>query len=206
MKSLPTSFIVLVALLFNACKPASLGIKEYMAYIDDPSNGLLKTEEIGDFKISVQYRPVEYISVIEVRDADDDLSPAEFSKAMKENENMQFFLLRIAGTLKKEDALLSGLSREEEYYERLSHLIGGIEKNVLLVDGVDTLPCMMHHYERNYKLSDFHNITLIFEKKKDKQAHDKTLIYDDVMLGIGKIKINITRESINSIPELNTNL
>lgn len=62
MNRLFCSFLLLFVLQLSSCDVDSLPKEELIAYLMDEDNGLIKTEEQGDFKISLTYRPSDLVA------------------------------------------------------------------------------------------------------------------------------------------------
>jgi hypothetical protein len=201
MMAINKCFFMVCATLLISCSKKAVDADAYVQYINTPENGLLKKVDAGDFKIEVQLRPAEYMALQELGI---DMATKEKLDSMMNGNNQEFFLLRIGSNGNKQDALINGISTEQEYFERIGYLISNIDKDVYLVDGTDTLRCAMHHFERSYHLASYHNVLLVFDglKQHGGKRQDQFLVYDDKLLGIGKLNIRFDQKSINNIPNI----
>lgn len=194
------TIILLAGLALPGCSRSKATPEEYVAYVNGKENGLTQTKEVSPYVISVQYRPLpfEFIS-----NTDPDMLNAQgLEKALSDNKGLEYYLMKIGSTDKKTDALANGIDDTRYYQERISQLISGIETRMKLVAGTDTFPCVMHHYERNYQMADFHNVLLVFETGNIENNSDKTIIYNDDMLGIGRLSFTFSRSDIEHVPQL----
>lgn len=184
------------------CTKKSVTVQEYLNYINNPENELISTQEIAQLKIQVQYRPIDYQVLNEL---DLDLINADtFKTQISLNQGTQFFLLRIGTKDNNSDPLRINLQNEDQYQQRISYLISSVKDDVKLIDGKDTLNCKMHHYERSYHLSNFHNILLLFDNpvEQNVEIKDKTIIFNERMLETGILKFKISHNAIQSIPAI----
>jgi len=185
-------------LLLCACNQA----KEpgaYIRWVEDQSHGLVVQKEIDDIEYTLVYKPCNYILAKEYETQA--LRASQFGQRRKELEGMQYFTLKLKST-KDQELLRAGIRSENDYYARLEYFMSGMQNDLCLVQGKDTLPCLMHHYERSYGLSPYNNIVLAFENKPASAGEDKLLVYDDKVLGSGKVMLKIRSEDIADAPSL----
>jgi hypothetical protein len=191
-------YIVLMVLCLVSCKMGSgevHSLEEFREYINNPDNGLIQTQEIGHFIISAQYLPKQYT----------ELMNGEGESGTGEKTETEQYLLRIASNEKGIDALALGAGSSSEYQYRVSYLFSGINRDCLLIDNTDTIKCVMHHYERNYGLTNFHNVLLFFEKPQQESSenHDRTIVFNDQIFGLGRLSFNFNKNDINNTPTIN---
>jgi len=182
------SKIGLISLMFfvaSACGKSEFTPDGYISYVNDKKNGYIQTEKIGDIEITAQYRTPEYMAIEDV--GTDRLTTEALNKTLGDKKGAHYILLQIADANKKSDPLEQGISDKEHYFLRIGHLVSGIDKDVLLVDGKDTLPCSIHHFERSYHLTHYHTVLFVFERKTEEASDDLKLIYNDHLLGLNKI-------------------
>ncbi|MCL4816895.1 MAG: hypothetical protein QY303_10325 [Vicingaceae bacterium] len=143
-------------------------------------NALVLKKEIGNYYFELKHIPE--------------------SSTDKDSITHQSFVLKI-GVVKGNDILSEGIEDENEYYERLNYFDQEAQIDMKLVDGSDTLSCLLYHFERNYGIAPFNNIVLSFPGRKNQQnSHDKVFIFDDKVLGLGTVKIKIEKELVKKIP------
>lgn len=200
MRTTVYTIIITLTIIAQGCSRQKATPEEYIAYINNAKNGLTQTREFGEYQITLQYRPLAF-EVLNNTGAES-ITKETLDKQLTGNSGLEYYLLKIGSIEKKTDALANGLSSTGQYQERISQLVSGIERSIKLVIDQDTFPCVMHHYERNYQMADYHNILLVFEPQKPALGRDRTIVYDDEILGIGKIIYTIDKSDIKSIPEL----
>ena len=194
--------ILSVVLFFENCKKDELSPVEYAAWVENESNGLKVKKNISDYEFTLLYKPLDYVVVREMKS--EELKKKLLDERKKELEGMQYYTLKIKSNTSN-DLMKTGISSEDEYYQRLEYFMSPAQDDISLIDGRDTLPCLLYHFERNYGLAPFNNIVLGFAKTEDKKEQkDKTLIYDDQVLGTGKIQITIKGNDIEQLPLLKT--
>jgi hypothetical protein len=181
-------FIILIA-----CSKKKLGSTEYIKYIEDENNGLKTTKSIGRVNYSLQYKPADYIILKENRELTD------LNEDLKE---MQYYTLQYSLIDNSKDILKFNLNASNEYYERVNYFSFGLQNDIYLVDGTDTLECKLFNYVRSYGLSPKADFVLAFDVVKKDKIENKQLVIDDKVYGGSMIKLFIDKKDINNIPEL----
>jgi hypothetical protein len=192
--------IFLFALSVVACnkKNEKLSLEEYIKFIQNPDNGFITEKELGDYKFQVLYQPKDYLIASEIKSGCIDKS--HVVERTKELDGYQCVVLRVKS--KESNELLSADNgSEEEYYKRLEYFSGNAQSDMFLLDGQDTLPCVLYHYERNYGLSPITSIVMTFKNNKNSNSDKKIFVFDDKILGLGKLNVSLEFD-INSIPQL----
>lgn len=194
---------LLLTLFVYGCDQKKLYPLEYAAWVEDESNGLVAKKQVGEYEFSLLYKPLEYIALTSEKNPE--IKRDTLVKRMQLLGELQYFTFRMSKSGK--DVLSAGKSAGIDY-QLLEHFTSHMQNDILLIDGTDTLSCLLFHYERNYGLSPFSNIVLGFEKpgqnKENNFINDKTFIYDDKILGTGPVRFVIEGASINDIPQLIT--
>lgn len=199
-QSQPAKAMQWIGSIFSS-EPKKLGPHEYVQYVENIEKGLKTEKTISDFSYMLQYKPLEYEAL---RNLDKDrMSSKELDSMKNLLSDMQYFTFSIRDNKGRNDFLASNTADYREYQETLNYLSNEIYKDISLVDGNDTLPCLMHHWERTFGVSPDVKMVLAFKSKKgSKGASDKTLIYTDLLLTTGIVKLKISGENINRCPQL----
>jgi hypothetical protein len=183
------NLIILLALLtLCSCGKKELEPKAYIAWVENESNGLKISKKLGEYNFTLQYQPSDYFN-----------AKHGISEEVKsEKDSMQYYTMRIFSE-GKGDVLRYGVS-DQEYQDRIQYFSYEFSKDITLIDGKDTLPCILYHFERSYDMAPFNTLVLGFEDRQSKQ--DKVFSFDDKVLGTGKINLIIQSEDIQRIPLL----
>jgi hypothetical protein len=173
---------------------------EYVKWVTDTENGLRVSKNIGDCSYVLQYKPSEYEVLLHNQDVA--LNKRTMDSLKETVKGLQYFMLTISNKDGKEVAGENSID-QAEYNAKLDYMIADMQMDFSLIDGHDTLPCAFYHYERNFKLSPVNNILLGFEKGASaNNLNNKTLIYNDRLLGNGMVLLTIKAENIQKIPLL----
>ncbi len=177
-------FLVFIAL--TSCQK-ELTAEEYLAYVNNPENGLKKEKEIGDFKIGVKYEPTQFLLSKQENVEEDELS---------NYEHFQFRMKLKRGG----DILLYKESNDMNEVTRINHFGFEAKNDFFIVSNSDTTNCIISHFSRNYNLNPTIDLTLAFnaiDKKNDWQ-----FVYNDHQFNIGTVKFVFKKEDLSNLPIL----
>jgi hypothetical protein len=178
----------------------TLSPEQYIEWMNDKNNGLINVQEIGGYKFQLQYQPAEYLAVCEMISEGNDMTRANFDSVYAQYKGMQYCLLKIGSATKGEDFLKQSISTEQEYFDRIQYFTSYVQHDMFLLEPNDTQTCSMHHFERSYSLNSFNTILLAFPNKGN--PGQKELLFNDQVLGIGKIRFTIPEKSLSRIPSI----
>lgn len=203
MKTLNFISAIMCVVLFCSCTKKELAPKEYLKWYSNEENKVWSKKQVGGYDFAALYRSHEFIYLLE---KDGKFEKSDFNERNKKLGNMQYYLLRIKGSDENE-LMAQDNAQEEDYFLKLEYFTGPMQDDISLVEGNDTLPCLLFHYERNYGISPNNNFLLGFEKGNDPifLNTDKTLVLNDRALGTGPVSLRISAEGIKEIPALTNN-
>jgi hypothetical protein len=181
-------------LIFCSCGKQTLSPSEYVKYIEDESHGLKVSRTIGDVQYAVLYKPSDYMRIRETHSG---------ANIKEEKGDLEYFSLHYSLSDTSGDLLKKDITTPEEYYERVNYMSYGMQNDIRLVEGTDTLSCRLYNFVRSYGLSPAADIVLAFESSASHSG--KTLLIDDNVFGAGMIKIKFEQEDIENIPVLRSN-
>lgn len=174
---------------------------QYVRWVEDEQNGLKKEKTIDDIIFSAQYKPAQYVVCEEERK--DSITGSEVQKKLGELGGMQYYDLKITLKSGQGELLKYNLSSAEQYQDRVNYFSFGMQKDIQLVDGNDTLPCLLYHYERVYDVAPYGTFILGFAPGKNPKAN-KTLLLFDKGFNKGIVKLYFEEKDIEYVPQLQT--
>lgn len=180
--------------------PSELEGKEYLDYLRSESSGMHMTREMGNYRFEVQYKTVPYQVMNEQQSHD--ISEAQLAERAASLTPWYHFNVRI-GTLEGLGLMESGEANEPVNNQFLYHFVGAAQQDFVLLQGTDTVPCELYHFERNYNLAKHNDIVLAF-RKTSTTHEDLTLIYNDQILGTGPLYFHISASDLSDLPTLKT--
>lgn len=176
--------------------------QEYVAWVQNPENGLKRNKEMNDITFSVQYKPLEYIVCIEERKPE--IEDSIVKQKVNELSDMQYFDLRISLNEGAGELLKYKLTSQQQYSQRVDYFAFGMQKDIILVEGKDTIPCALYHFERAYDVTPTSTFLLGFNLSKKVSSENKTLIIYDRTFNKGMIKIAFDKNELEKLPKLKT--
>jgi hypothetical protein len=199
MKKISTYLLIVCMLpLLNGCKQAVLSPQQYMDWVRNEDNGLHLSKTIDDFSFSLQYKPFEYVMFLQLGKEKAIRSLVESKRG--EMDGMQYYTLQIKGENRGE--IVGNQYSTEEQAVRLEYFMGPAQDDIVLVEGTDTLPCVLYHFERSYNLDNGNALVLGFGKSAKSGSTDKQLIYQDQVLNTGPVQFTISHAAIQQIPQI----
>lgn len=184
--------------VFGSAKELNAG--DMQNFVVNMDNGLLKSKTIDEVTYSVKYKPIDYVIATEMESSK--LTAEVYKQKYQELSGMQYFDLRIEIDKANGELLKYGLHSAREYEARINYLAFEIKNNIELIDGNDTLPCVMHHFERVYDIVPYATVLLGFKQVSTDLMHEKTIVYHDKLFGKGIIKFTFLPADLQLIPKL----
>jgi hypothetical protein len=77
-----------------------------------------------------------------------------------------------------------------------------MQKDIYLVDGMDTLPCVMFHFERSFDVTPFGHFSIAFENSGNRRFTEKQIVFTDRLFNNGTIKFLFQSEDFTKAPVL----
>jgi hypothetical protein len=183
-----------ICLFAMSCTKKKLNKKDYLQYIENEDNGLRASRIMGDVKYTLQYKPIDYVLLKE--------NNSNAQQTAVDLKGMQYYTLSYSLVKNDKDILRYDLSEENEYYQRVNYFSYGLQNDLYLVDGSDTLLCKLFNYVRSYGLSPRVDVVIGFNTTPKKAIEEKQLVLEDKMFNGGIIKLKVTKKDLENIPEL----
>lgn len=180
--------------ILSSCRPGKLSPEAYIQWVEDPGNGLQMTREMGGFRITARMMPEQYWDLKQGADKNE--------IADESDAKIRYFQLRIEPKDDDTEVLKAGINDEQTYQERLTYFKYGMQKDLYLVQGSDSLKAILYHYEQSFGLTPFTTSLIAFEDEIGYPG-SQTLVLDDQNLGIGPVKFSFSQATLTQIPQLN---
>lgn len=194
-------FVFAAALLLLGCSQKELSPVDYVKWMEKDGNGFRKTKAIDKLEFEVQMKPVDYI-LLKEENIDPGTKKQDFENEKKQLGDMQYFTLKIK-TPEGTDPLKFQLANKDEFYARVKYYSFDIQSDLSLVDGKDTIHCVLAHFERNYGLAPEITCLLGFPAhQKNSTQNDKSFIYYDRVFNSGNLIFGFSKQDILNAPKL----
>jgi len=194
-------FWVLILLgMCDACK-RTLKIADYVRYVNGKENGLLKKVEVDGFEYSVQYKPYDYIILMENKGS---MMSENTGKRKAELAGTAWFNISIKRNDNTTTLLRYGLSSLDQYNTRLDYYLNKAQNDIWLLYGKDTIHPASYLFENNYNLTPQETMVVGFYLPKgDNCPKEKMqLSYNDQVFKNGIIKVTYAEKILDNIPDL----
>lgn len=155
----------------------------YSSYVSFAKNTYL-TKEVGNHIYMLQYRPKEFLALVDLKGTEEYLTQNRLNKAAKNYANDNHFCLRIM-TKDSSDVLLNDTD-ESGFYNRIGLLNADLNQMIIGIDNNDTAFVSFHHFERTYKLQPY--VQILFSLSKT-QSFPNTILYKDEIFENGSFVI-----------------
>lgn len=175
---------------------------DYINWVSNPQNGLVKNTVIGNYSFSLQYRPMDMMLLKDIKDIKK-IDKKQFKAQRKEYVGLYYFVLQITPLNTNVFPGLKENFKDKNVFEReIEYFSFGMQQDVKLVQGKDTLVCVSFTHERVFKHAPYYTFLIAFEEKEDKKPTDQTFLYIDRLLGVDTLRFSIKAQAISNIPKL----
>lgn len=192
--------IIPIILCFGSCKPSAVNSKQMEAYIEKSGNGLIKSNNEKQVKVSVNFRPSDLLVEQELK-----AFPYTTLKTIDSLRNIYqknlYFVLHMSY---KEQEVLTGLVGESNKFSEMVEKLSFEMNNYisLTTDIGDTLQLLDFVYPRMYGMSGGTDIMFVFENKIHSGIEELHFNLNECGLNIGKMQFPFKVRDIYSIPRL----
>jgi len=169
----------------------------YRAWIGAHKDALSTQISRSGLSFSLTYLPVDWLAL---QETSTDNAP-EFKKIRETYAGMEYYRLRVSLTGSQGDILQYQAASQEEYYQRVEYFSFGMQHDLRMLNGQDTIPCKLFHFERNYGAAPFADFMIGFEDREGNKS-DRVLIYNERVYSTSIFQLSIPAENIQSIPKL----
>ncbi|MBS1687470.1 MAG: hypothetical protein JSS96_02000 [Bacteroidetes bacterium] len=204
MKASKLFFVSILLLLVTGCGKRQLNAVDYVHYVQADKNHLKKAVKMQDMEFDIQYKPYDYIVLLESRN-----DPAyDREKRMKQLAGTAWFNISFRKTNTEISALKEGATSLNDYDQRLNYFLNYASKDIVLIYGSDTLKPVSYLFENNYNVGPVETMVVgfVFPGKDTVPLKDMQINYYDRLFHNGIIKASFSAETLKDIPNLlNTN-
>ncbi|HYG53326.1 MAG TPA: hypothetical protein VD905_20650 [Flavobacteriales bacterium] len=183
--------------------PSELSASEFVDWkkTEKQLTGEHRSEEMT-FKVC--YQPAEWLAL---KSLGYDANAEAISKEAENYQDLMYFTLRLQLNSAQTELLKYKSKDNREYQERVNYYSFKVQKDIrIVVDGKDTLPCNISHFERAFNVTNYADLMLGFSKEElNKVAQDWktiTIVFNDKIFGNGTIAFQFERKQLSNTPKL----
>ena len=177
-----------------------LPLNEFVSWVADTKNELSKSKEITDIDYRICYLPAESMAYMELKN--ENFSQEQFKQSCKYYTDMSYFNFRIELKQGSGELLKYHLNSPQQYNDRINYMAFGMQKDVFLIQGKDTLYSGLYHFERIFEVAPYATVMLAFDNKKFKREKEFTIVFNDRLFNKGYIKYNYKSNQLIDLPKL----
>jgi hypothetical protein len=186
----------LSCILFLSCGERELTPLEYVKWVENPENGLVVKKQMGNYNFLLQYQPIAYNVLNELQK--EEVEAAVLQKEIESKEGLQYLTIKMSTIQKK--PIFSGKNLTDSIRSYLNYQI---KKDFYLLEGGDTLPCQLFHYENTNGMTPYDAFVLGFKPSQTK-LNDKKFLFKANIIDVEQVEMEIKNSAIQSIPKVKT--
>ena len=157
------SLLLAISLVFIPSKSRSF-IREILKEtikpfkLNDESPNSTDFKKIEGFEFKMIFEPAEKRAKIINGGREPEINQ------IQEGEKLICYELRISSEAESD---ILKISNEFSFEQRLSYFMSGLQKDLILIVGKDTLPCILYHFERNFGIAPYLSLHTGFASPKN---------------------------------------
>ena len=217
MKKTHPAFYISVILLiasFTASCSNKIESREFLKWLSEENNGLVKTKKSNGFEIKMKYLPPSYFVSRELIALDlkkESVDKARIADSIKkEFSNNIYFLLHIDNDTsivrENADVMFRDIYNYGDYTSRIYKYNFDINKDIKLLRNDKVYHPVLSSFENHYGLEGGRNLLLVFAPEKDasefSSVSDLEVTFNDEEMGIGTTHFRFDKSDIENIPEI----
>ncbi len=194
---------VLIIVLLSSCRTTHFAGKEklspvdYVQWVETKENGLKVYLQDEPYMYELQYQPVEYLAVKQSGSLH--ITTATLKDGVQSREGLIYFTFKMWN--KQGKGILSDKALEIE--NKSSYLLSGLQNDMVLLAGTDSLHCEILLFESANNLIPYDQCVLAFEKPKT-EKEDLVFLFRTDKYREGWVRMTVKREDIKKMPKLKT--
>lgn len=184
---------------------SSLPVADYLKWVELPENGLHQVKTFGGIDFSIQYKPLEYVLILESDRST--ITKTAVAEKQQQRKGMEYYTIRIGKNNKSGDVLLANTTGDNDYYKRVDYYSFAFQNAIYRVQHNDTLPCTLFAFVPNYGIAPYVDFAIGFDVSDTAhRANDEdiTIHITDDIFNNGTLKFRFNQSDIKRIPKLLT--
>lgn len=181
-------------------KSISLPLGDFVIWVNNKENKLLKVKEISDINYQMSFTTKECLAYQELKD--EEYTKEKFAETTKHYEGMTYFNFKIEVEEGAGELLKYKLASPQQYNSRITYMSFEMQKDICLVQGKDTLYPGLYHFERIFSIAPYATVLMAFDNKKFNTDEEFTIVYNDRLFNKGLIKYNYSSKQLIDLPNI----
>jgi len=195
------AFLLLLAGIAGCSEQKQVSPRTYLQWVQNPANGLQITHKKGPYTFTMQFEPLPYKALKRTGLSNSGASNKQaIRRAKAEMEGLQYFLLKVSA--KQATRLLPDKKDGKPDKKLHNYLAYDIYQDVKLLQGNDTLDCVMHNYEPPIQGAQYLRLQFAFKPAKNAPKTNKTILLQDNAWTRQTIHFQFDKKDLANIPTL----
>jgi len=206
----PLFFIILsCVIVFSNCssKVSVNTIEEYNKWLGNQENGLLQIKKINGYIIKLKLLPANYLAYKEFLDIEHAKGQKQLDSLININKAGLTFLFMLLPDNEKgnnQSVMLTGVSNEQEYNDKLKTMSFNMDKCVELKAGGQSYSPVLSNLENSSGFNNGCSLLFVFSEPKGFNINEGfDFIYNDELFKLGTNHFIFNKESLKNIPQIN---
>lgn len=189
------------------CSNSISDYEEYMRYVSDEDNGLVKHKAIAGIQMSVKYLPVDYSVYRELKELDEKPNEKQKKKLRDSYKNSALFMLTLGpDTNETFDITKVGVSNYGEFAERMEIMNFNMASFIQLEVNKKIYTPQLAQMENTYGLEKKRNILVVFSTPENTEnqfmtKQDVKFIFNDGLFNTGVNKFLFQHQDFENLPK-----
>lgn len=193
--------MVLLLLLAYGCQSEkAVSPEEYVRWVRDAENGLRITQAQNGFDFELQYKPHTYEALMQFSHPKA-VNQEQVNEHIDAIKGHQYLNLTISSQ-QGENIIEQVASSDEGQADRQTYFLYGMRENLYLLQGQDTLPCLMFHQEQDPTNKSRKRFLLSFAGHTNTQNQGCKLLFEDAVLGTGPVSLELPAKRFENMPSI----
>lgn len=204
--------IILILLVLSSCSPSDLAYKDYLLYLNNPDNGLIKERQANDIVLKLKYLPIDYLVHQDLKK--DGIVETEIRDSLEEvYGNSLTFLLNISPKSGKQgrndnSVMFKGIDGIESYKNRAIQMNFSMSEFLSLRNKNGEIAPVLCNMENTYDVSTSRSIYVVFSKEmvdRELKKEDWEFVYEDQLFETGIHVFSFDKDDIAQAPVIEYN-
>lgn len=192
-----TLYIFLIGLFTLTACGSRLSPIDYVHYVENPDNGLLVSSKINGVKYTLQYQPIDYLVMLELKSFS--IPPEIFKEQYDRFKGMEHYVFHV-DTKDVESLILKSGDTSKNKNSLMEYFNFQVQKDIKLVEGSDTIPCGIAECESSMGMLPYYSLVIGFPNRE--YTGDREFLFTNKRIGTGEVKLLVKGQSIQNLPKL----
>jgi len=175
--------------------------KEYVKWVKEPENGLVKEKKMNELQFSLYHLPSAYMVCNEIKN--EKISKQQFVSIAAQYEDFEYYMLKIEAMGFNQELAKFQLQSTQEYEERIKYFAFAMQQDIYIeTENGNSFPCEIFHFERIYNIAPYTTFMLGFAKENLKNTSYRTIVLNEKIFNKGLLKFKWSTSALENVPQI----